>query len=323
MKIERSRYLKTISFAVFIFTIFFLAFFDNSKRIPSLTLVNPFADDPYDAVGSFGVQLSFFAALLSLVRAFRPYTTKEIPPHQELLILRGEAVALLSILVTLAADLVALLRYPTMWMNSFAGRVLAALVGGFLLWTVLVGLVLYRLIVKSSIAFAGQSWRRIVLFPISLLILAIYPADLLESIPGGIFTALLGMVVLFISTWALVTAIFPPTDAEFEDVLDDFTAIYRGIKSRIRFISQFEKFADMKWLVRLLQWLNPREHKWNFILLIAVITGGSLMLVEYLREGIIGNLVLLILAIFIGIEGLGIVLGYLLFGEFLGIFRKN
>lgn len=323
MKMERSRSLKSISFAVFVFTIFFLAFFDTSKQIPALALVNPFAEDPYDAVGSFGVQLSFFAALLSLIRAFRPYATKEIPHQQELLILRGEAVALLSILVTLTADLVALLRYRTMWRNSFAGWILAALVGGLLLWTVLPGLAFYRRAVKSSIDFAGQSWRRIVLFLISLLILAIYPADLLESIPGGIFTALLGMMLLFISTWALATAIFPPTETQFEDVLDDFTAMYRGVKSRVPFVSRLEKFADMKWLDRLLQWLNPRRHRWNFILLIAVITGGSLMLVESLREGITGNLVLLILAIFIGIEGLGIVLGYFLFREFLAISRKN
>jgi len=53
--------------------------------------------------------------------------------------------------------------------------------------------------------------------------------------------------------------------------------------------------------------------------------GGSLMSVEALREGIStdANMVLLILAIFLGIEGVGVVLGYLLFAEFLGIFRKE
>jgi len=49
------------------------------------------------------------------------------------------------------------------------------------------------------------------------------------------------------------------------------------------------------------------------------------MSVEALREGIStdANMVLLILAIFLGIEGVGVVLGYLLFAEFLGIFRKE
>ena len=49
------------------------------------------------------------------------------------------------------------------------------------------------------------------------------------------------------------------------------------------------------------------------------------MVGETLKEGMPTqpNMVLLLLAIFLGIEGAGVVLGYLLFGEFLGIFRKN
>ena len=92
MRTQTPRSLKTMSFFVFLLTIFFLAFFDNSKNIPLLAVVNPFAEDPYDAVGSFGIQLAFFAALLSLIRAFRPYATKEIPSNQQVLILRGETV---------------------------------------------------------------------------------------------------------------------------------------------------------------------------------------------------------------------------------------
>jgi len=36
-----------------------LAVFDNSKNIPLLAVVNPFTEDPYEAVGSFGIQLAF------------------------------------------------------------------------------------------------------------------------------------------------------------------------------------------------------------------------------------------------------------------------
>ena len=87
MRTQTVRSFKTISFVVFLLTIFFLAVFDNSKNIPLLAVVNPFAEDPYDAVGSFGIQLAFFAAFLSLIRAFRPYATKEIPSDQLSLIL--------------------------------------------------------------------------------------------------------------------------------------------------------------------------------------------------------------------------------------------
>lgn len=316
---------KTISFVVFLLAIFFLAFFDNSKNIPLLAVVNPFADDPYDAVGSFGIQLAFFAAILSLMRSFRPYTTKEIPSNQRLVILRGEIVALLAIVVTLTADIVAMLRYPSMWMNTSGGPILVGLVFSLVALTILVSLRLYRIVVEPAFSFANYLWTRIILFPVSIFILAIYPADLLESVAGGIFTALVGMLILFISTWALATAILPRNEMGYEDILDDFAAIYREIKSRIKFIPRLENVTKIGWLQSFFSWLNPRRHKWNFIVMIALIVGGSLMVVETFHEGLSSdsNVVLLVIAVFLGIEGAGIVLGYLLFEEFLGIFRKG
>jgi hypothetical protein len=316
---------KTISFVVFLLTIFLLAFFDNSKKIPLLAVVNSFADDPYDAVGSFGIQLAFFAAILSLMRAFRPYATKEIPSNQLLLILRGEIVALSAISVTLTADIVAMLRYPSMWMNTAGGPILVGLVAGLVSLTIVVSLMLYRIVVEPPFSFANHSWTRAILFPVSIFILAVYPADLLESVAGGIFTALVGMLILFISTWVLATAAFSQVEMEFEDVLDDFAAIYKYIKSRIGLAFQLEKLINAKILHRFADWLNPRSHKGNFIMLIALAMGGSLMLVETLSEGISTdtNVVLLVLGVFLGLEGVGIVLGYCLFAEFLGIFRKD
>jgi hypothetical protein len=325
MRAQTTRSSKTISFVVFLLTIFFLAFFDNSKKIPLLVVINPFADDPYDAVGSFGIQLAFFAAILSLMRSLRPYAAKEIPSTQQLLILRGETVALLSIIVTLTEDIVAMLRYPSMWMNSSGGPILVGLVGGLILLTTIVSLQLYRIVVNGSYSFANRSWIRAIFFPFGIFILAIYPADLLESVAGGIFTALTGMLILFISTWALATAIFPQTEMEFEDVLDDFASIYKYIKFRIGLVSQLEKLINPKRLYKLFDWLNPRKHKWSFIMLIVLVMGGSLMLVEALSEGIStdANLVLLVSGVFLGLEGAGIVLGYFLFAEFLGIFHKD
>jgi hypothetical protein len=325
MRTQAVRPFKTLSFVIFLFTVFFLAFFDNSKHIPFLAAINPFADDPYDAVGSFGIQLSFFAAFLSLIRSFRPYITKEIPSNQQLLILRGEVVALLSVVVTLTADLVALLRYLSMWKNSSAGWILAGLIGGLILLTTLVGLQLYRTAIHSTVSVTNRSWRRAILFPVSIFILAVYPTDLLDSIPGGIFTAGIGMIILFISTWGLATSIFPPDEMKYEDVFHDLASIYREVKSRIKFLSRLENFAKIGWVYRLFHWLNPRQHKWNFIILIALIMGGSLMLIEAFSEGISTspNMVLLILGIFLGIEGTAVVLGYLLFAEFLGIFRMK
>src|ERR1051325_6208544 len=248
MRVQTAKPLRTISLVVFVLAVFFFAFVDTSKHIPFLAIINPFADDPYDAVGSFGIQLSFFAAAISLFRAFRPYLAKEIPANQLLLILRGETVALLAIFVTVSADSVALLRYGAMWKSSPAGWILVGLISVLILLTIVVSLQLYRIVGKLSLSFANRSWMRAPLFLISILIFAVYPASMLESIPGGIFSALLGMIVLFISTWALATTIFPQNEANFEDIFDDLAAIYRKAKSRIRFLSQLEDFVKVSWL---------------------------------------------------------------------------
>jgi hypothetical protein len=148
---------------------------------------------------------------------------------------------------------------------------------------------------------------------------------MLESIPGGIFSALLGMIILFISTWALATAIFPQNEANFEDIFDDLAAIYRKAKSRIRFLSQLEDFAKVSWLHNLFDTLNPRKHKWNLVILIGLAMGVSLMVLEAFREGISSSpsVVLLVFGVFVAIESAGIILGYILFSKFLGIFREE
>src|SRR5579885_2936402 len=90
--------------AAFLLAILLYTFFQYSKHQPALAVVNAFAEDPYDAVGSFGVQFALFTALLSLVRAFRPYQSDKVLDSQELLLLRGEYFSCLSIAMTLVAD---------------------------------------------------------------------------------------------------------------------------------------------------------------------------------------------------------------------------
>jgi hypothetical protein len=84
-----SKQLKGTAFLTFVLAVLFYLFFQVSKHHPALSQVNAFAEDPYDAVGSFGVQFSLFTALLSLVRAFRPYQPDKALDSQELLLLRG------------------------------------------------------------------------------------------------------------------------------------------------------------------------------------------------------------------------------------------
>jgi len=55
--------------------VLFYLFFQISKQQPDLARVNAFANDPYDAVGSFAVQFALFVAVISLIRALRRYSS--------------------------------------------------------------------------------------------------------------------------------------------------------------------------------------------------------------------------------------------------------
>ncbi len=80
----------------------FLALFQVGKVSP-FREVNPFGEDPYDAVGSIAVQLALFCAVLSYARMIRVLRA----PHEITkgpLVVRGNILVLGSVLVTLVAD---------------------------------------------------------------------------------------------------------------------------------------------------------------------------------------------------------------------------
>lgn len=80
----------------------FLGFFQLSKASP-LREVNPFGDDPYDAVGSVAVQLALLCGALSYARALRLLHTRDEVPKTRL-ILRGDLIVLTAVFTALAAD---------------------------------------------------------------------------------------------------------------------------------------------------------------------------------------------------------------------------
>ncbi len=73
---ELAAYFRQAKFATVItclLTLLFRIFFDVSKHNPALAKVNIFLEEPYDAVGSFGIQLAMLSALVSFLRILRPY----------------------------------------------------------------------------------------------------------------------------------------------------------------------------------------------------------------------------------------------------------
>ncbi len=255
----------------------------------------PFAEDPYDAVGSFGFQLALAAAASSLLRALRRYGGAGIPAAQAALVLRGSIVALLAVFVIMQADAVALLRHPRAWAHSPLGAALALGVG---------------VVAAASLGSAGllgpaarrmaplsrASWHRGVLTAAACVaVLAVYPESWRRSVPGAIGTVLVGMAVLFGETWGLMLAIAPPTPARAQDLLDDLHGVFGG-----------ETGAPARWL---------RASAWRIAGIVAALGGVTLAATQAIGEGLPGTAAraLFVLGVFTGCEALAILTAFALF----------
>jgi hypothetical protein len=297
----------------------FWLFFDRSKHIPALVAANTFGSDPFDAVGSFAIQLAPFSGLLALWRVFGA-SRRDVPvrfPNTRggaehlYLTLRGEMVTLLAIVVTLAADAV-------------------AMVGGLALAAILAGGWVLHSAAQAHMPTSPRPWMRAAIICLaSGVILALYPPQWDQGNGGGILTALLGMALLFFNVWALATALFPDPLAGYADLLDDLAGLYAWLKRRAGFaaviFSFCEKWAQQSWLRRLADWLNPRRHGWNIPILLGLGLGAGAFLGEALGEGGFpaARKFLLVISVFIGIEVAGVLLGYALLAPFLGLFRRE
>ena len=325
------RQFKGTAFLTFVLAVLFYLFFQTSKHNAALSQVNAFAVDPYDAVGSFGVQLALFAALLSLVRAFRPYRRDTALEGQELLLLRAEYLSCLSVAVTLVADVVAMIRQPSVWIGLPAGYMLAALTGAMALLTAFVGWLIHRSTRNMRWPPAQKAWLRAIgISIVSILILALYPENWGQSMSGGLFMIFVGAAFLFVPVQAIGVAISPSPGTFFEDFIDDLTAVYRWLKAHagpfVVFCNLFEKILSWSFVRSVLHWSNPRKHTWNIAILIGIIMGIVVTLGEMLGEGggpqQIGRLAI-VATLFISIECLAVLLGYLLLAKPLGLFRQT
>ena len=89
---------------IFATAIIFYLFFQVNKRSPFVE-TNPFANDPYDAVGSIAFQVVLLISLLSYARVLRMRDDKS--QSKERLILHGNILVLAAIFITLISDTVA------------------------------------------------------------------------------------------------------------------------------------------------------------------------------------------------------------------------
>jgi uncharacterized membrane protein YeaQ/YmgE (transglycosylase-associated protein family) len=267
-----------------------------------------------------------------MIRAFRPYQSNVVGDGQRVLFARGAYFTCLAIAVTLGADVVAMLRFPSVWIGSMAGYVLVGLVVGMALLTALMGWSVHRLVhdSESRAQAAHRGWMSaIVISLVGAVICALYPQNWRQYVRVGgfgtffiLFTAFLGMVIFFLAvrTWGKVVS--PSQQAYGEDFIDDLAALYRGFKVFMGRLSVLlvpvEKLLGSSLLRPVIDWLNPRKNRWYGIALVGILIGAVFAFGETgLHTGITR------IELFASIECLGVLLGYALFAKTLWLARDE
>ena len=173
------------SLFIFGLTVIFFLFFQYSKHNAVLTSINVFNQDPYDAVGSFAVFLALFSSVFAF---FKPKVAK---------------IAVLSVLVTMVSNIIAMAKFTGDWVGKNGGMELALLVTGMLLLSLITLKIIgnWRVNIKMAILVSA----------LSVLLLEFYPLVLMRGITGGITNALVGTVALFVNVWAWINFPKPQT----------------------------------------------------------------------------------------------------------------
>lgn len=93
------------------------------------------------------------------------------------------------------------------------------------------------------------------------------------------------------------------------------------------FLTTCEKMLSSSLLRPIVNWLNPRKHTWNGILLFGIFIGVVLALAEAIGEGGLGphqmNRFAALATAFVGLEGSGVLVGYAFLAKPLGLFRHD
>jgi hypothetical protein len=118
--------------------ILFYLFFQINKRSPFVE-ANPFANDPYDAVGTIAIQAVLLISILSYARVIR-WRDDPAQATKARLILRGDIFVLAATFITLCVDLIAEFVQPIT--VSFWGSILRIELGAMFLLALACGLAL-------------------------------------------------------------------------------------------------------------------------------------------------------------------------------------
>ena len=272
--------------------VFFL-FFENSKHDPLFRPLNPFGEDPYDATGSFAIQAAVFLVALMLFRSIKPYSPAGPSATDKALLLRAEMMAVLAVLVTAAADGVAMLRHRDLWVGSVGGHLLLIYLALITALAAVAGACIYHVGRGMALPTIPGHGRRASLVSLAAIaIFLFYPEELRQTLPGELFTVLVGIVLLFAPMWAISTALLPHR-------LVDRPASPEGFFLR-----------------------TLRRYRVLSVLCAAVLLGLGLVWRELTDGGAspgFNSRMLLVVAVYVGIETTGVLVGYVFLRGPLGL----
>lgn len=265
MKNQSNRRIHLVTALIFLTSILFYLFFQVNKISPFVDS-NPFADDPYDAVGSIAIQVALLISLLSYARVIR--WRDNLIQDKTRLVVHGNILVLAAIFITLCFDGVAELLVP----------------------------------VPASV------WRNLLL---------------IELVAMFLLTC-----VCVITLWLVfrfVPSPPPPPNLTPADAIDDLWSLVRVPVVRAasifpaRMVEWAKRFESDRLFARL-QWLDPRKHPWRFMGAAGLLIGLAIWLVGF-QEGLPPSLGigLLLLGIDISVELVATMLGFAIFGGYLGL----
>jgi len=188
----------------------FYAFFMFTKHDPVLSSIIPFDNDPYDSVGSFAVVISALLVILSLFRAFRPYPSVPSSARLPVFLPRTHMAIALAVLITLAADVIAMARHVSMWSGVEGTGELVALVLGMATISVAFGVTVRRGVGDLGLPMMPTGWLKVSATCLAFVVaLALYPEGIIRSTAGELFSLAVGIVLLFVPMSVLTEALVP------------------------------------------------------------------------------------------------------------------
>ena len=105
---------KSGTIGVSIVAVSFYLFFMTAKHDPLLSKIIPFAFDPYDAIGSFGVIISAVLSIVAIIWTFRLYRSSSPTAGQKIFLARTRMAVVMTVLITAVFDLITMARHPSM-----------------------------------------------------------------------------------------------------------------------------------------------------------------------------------------------------------------